>query len=125
MALNNICISGRLVRDPELRHTNNGKAVSSFTIAVDRDFDRNTADFVDIVAWGNTADFVAKYFAKGRTAIVTGSLQFRDWTDKNGNKRRNAEVIADHVYFGDSPKAADTAAAPQFEQFDNDEDIPF
>lgn len=104
--LNKIFIMGRLTKNPELRRTNSGTAVTSFTLAVDRDFKNadgtKETDFIDVVAWRGTAEFTAKYFTKGRMAIVEGKLQIRDWTDKDGNKRRNAEVIADNVYFGDS-----------------------
>lgn len=106
--LNHITLMGRLTRDPELRRTGSGLAVASFTLAVDRDFSGNDGtketDFVDIVAWRNTAEFVSKYFTKGRMAVVSGRLQIRNWTDKNGEKRRSAEVVADNVYFGDSKK---------------------
>lgn len=110
--LNKIFIMGRLARDPELRHTQSGTAVASLTLAVDRDFkDKNTGekvtDWIDVVAWRNTAEFVCKYFAKGRMAVVEGRLQIRDWTDRDGNKRRSAEVVADNIYFGDSKKADD------------------
>ena len=107
--LNHIVLMGRLTKDPELRRTASGIAVASFSIAVDRDFgktengDRET-DFIDIVAWRQTAEFVSKYFSKGRMAVVSGRLQIRSWTDKEGNKRRNAEVVADNVYFGDSKR---------------------
>lgn len=99
---------GRLTHAPELRRTQSGTAVVSFSLAVDRDYkpqdgERET-DFINVVAWRNTAEFVAKYFAKGRMAVVEGHLQMRDWTDKDGNKRRSAEVVADNVYFGDSKK---------------------
>lgn len=108
MSLNRICLMGRLTRDPELRRTGNGTAVTSFTIAVDRDFKsqdgEKETDFIDIVAWRNTAEFASKYFSKGRMAVVTGRLQLRDWTDKEGNRRRTAEVVADTVYFGDSKR---------------------
>ena len=104
--LNKIFIMGRLTADPELRRTNNGTAVTSLTLAVDRDFKNadgtKDTDFISVVAWRNQAEFLAKYFTKGRMAVVEGRLQMRDWTDKDGNKRRNAEVIADNVYFGDS-----------------------
>ena len=104
--LNKIIVMGRLTRDPELRRTGSGTAVTSFTLAVDRDFkDQNgdkETDFIDVVAWRNTAEFVSKYFAKGRMAVVDGRLQIRDWTDKDGGKRRSAEIIAENVYFGDS-----------------------
>lgn len=105
--LNKIEIMGRLTRDPELRHTQSGTAVASFTVAVDRDFkDKATGerktDFIDFVAWRSTGEFVAKYFGKGRMAVVEGRLQLRDWTDKEGNKRRSAEILVSSVYFGDS-----------------------
>ena len=106
--LNHIVLMGRLTRDPELRRTANGVAVASFTLAVDRDFAAAGAeketDFIDIVAWRNTAEFVSKYFTKGRMAVVCGRLQIRNWNDKEGNKRRSAEVIAENVYFGDSKR---------------------
>ena len=121
--LNNIVIMGRLTRDPELRRTGSGVAVASFTLAVDRDFSakdggEKETDFIDCVAWRQAGEFVSKYFTKGRMACVSGRLQIRNWTDKDGNKRRNAEVIADNVYFADSKNAADnggrdaTAAQP-------------
>lgn len=105
--LNHIALAGRLARDPELRHTQGGTAVASFTLAVDRDFkDKATGervvDWIDCVAWKATAEFVSRYFSKGSMAIVDGRLQIRDWTDKDGNKRRAYEVIANHVYFGES-----------------------
>ena len=106
--LNQINIMGRLTKDPELRRTQNGIPVVSFSIAVDRDYSKNNeekqTDFIDIVAWRSTAEFVNKYFTKGRTAVVSGRLQIRDWTDRDGNKRRNAEVVAENVYFGDSKR---------------------
>ena len=112
--LNRIILMGRLTRDPELRHTQTGTPVASFSLAVDRDFkDRNTGekttDFIDIVAWRQTAEFVSRYFTKGRMAVVEGRLQLRDWTDRDGNKRRSAEVVADNVYFGDSKRDAESA----------------
>ena len=111
--LNHIIIMGRLTRDPEIRHTQTGTAVASFALAVDRDFkDKATGekatDFIDVVAWRNTAEFVSRYFSKGRMAVVEGRLQIRDWTDKDGNKRRSAEVVADNVYFGDSKRDGDS-----------------
>ena len=114
--LNRILLMGRLTRDPELRHTQTGTAVASFTLAVDRDFkDRNSGeratDFIDIVAWRQTGEFVSRYFTKGRMAVVEGRLQMRDWTDKDGNKRRSAEVVADNVYFGDSKRDAEGAGS--------------
>jgi single-strand DNA-binding protein len=116
--MNQIVLMGRLTRDPELRHTQTGTAVSSFSLAVDRGFtskdggERQT-DFIDIVAWRNTAEFVAKYFVKGQMAAVTGRLQIRDWTDKDGNKRRSAEVVADNVYFTDSKKSRESDGGGQ------------
>ena len=111
--LNHIVIMGRLTRDPELRRTGTGVAVASFSLAVDRDFaprdggERET-DFIDCVAWRQTGEFVSKYFTKGRMAVVSGRLQIRSWTDKDGNKRRTAEVVADNVYFGDSKRDGDS-----------------
>ena len=106
--LNKIILMGRLTRDPELRRTQSGTAVTSFSIACDRDFKspsgEKETDFIDVVAWRNTAEFVSKYFAKGRMAVVEGRLQIRDWTDREGGKRRSAEVVADNVYFGDSKR---------------------
>ena len=145
--LNHIVLMGRLTRDPELRRTGSGVAVASFTLAVDRDFTAQGAeretDFVDIVAWRNTAEFVSKYFAKGRMAVVTGRLQIRNWQDKEGNKRRSAEVVADNVYFGDSKRdgasggdyappaygsPASTYSAPAgggFAEIEEDGELPF
>ena len=148
--LNKVVIMGRLARDPELRRTQTGVAVTSFRIACDRDFKspngEKEADWIDIVAWRNTAEFVSKYFQKGRMAIVEGRLQTRDWTDKDGNRRVAVEVVADNIYFGDSKRDnagnnydaapafdAPTAggfAAPvgdnQFAEIDEDDgDLPF
>ena len=114
--LNHIVIQGRFVRDPELRRTGNGTAVTSFTLAVDRDFGskeggEKETDFIDCVAWRQTGEFVSKYFTKGRMAVVSGRLQIRPWTDKDGNKRRTAEVVADNVYFGDSKRDGDSGSA--------------
>ena len=114
--LNHIVIMGRLTRDPELRRTGSGIAVASFTVAVDRDFggrdggERET-DFIDCVAWRQTGEFVSKYFTKGRMIVVSGRLQIRSWTDKDGNKRRTAEVVADNCYFGDSKRDSDSGSA--------------
>lgn len=108
--LNHIVLMGRLTRDPELRRTGSGVPVASFSLAVERDFGSNRetgekeTDFIDIVAWRSTAEFVSRYFTKGRMAVVSGRLQIRAWTDKDGNKRRSAEVVADNVYFGDSKR---------------------
>ena len=110
--LNHIVIMGRLTRDPELRRTGSGTAVASFSVAVERDFGKNEngekeTDFIDCVAWRQTGEFVSKYFTKGRMIVVSGRLQVRSWTDKDGNKRRTAEVVADNVYFGDSKRDSD------------------
>ena len=112
--MNQIVIMGRLTRDPELRQTPNGVSVASFSLAVDRGYspkdggERQT-DFIDVVAWRNTAEFVSKYFTKGQMAAVTGRLQIRDWTDKENNKRRSAEVVAENVYFTESKKSREAA----------------
>ena len=118
--LNRIILMGRLPRAPERRRPQSGTAVTSFSLAVDRDFksqngDKET-DFIDIVAWRSTAEFVSKYFTKGRMAVVEGRLQIRDWTDREGGKRRSAEVVADNVYFGDSKRdaASDGGYAPAY-----------
>ena len=110
--LNHITIMGRLVRDPELRRTGSGIAVASFTVAVDRDFSgrdggEKETDFIDCVAWRQTGEFVSKYFAKGTMIVVSGRLQIRNWTEKDGNKRRTAEVVADNCYFGDSRRESE------------------
>ena len=114
--LNRIILMGRLTRDAELRHTQTGTAVASFSLAVDRDFRNRDSgekgvDFIDVVAWRNTAEFVSKYFTKGRMAVVEGRLQIRDWTDREGGKRRSAEVVADNIYFGDSKRDGETGGA--------------
>lgn len=119
--LNNVNIMGRICKDIELRRTNSGVAVASFTIACDRDFPNKNSgeketDFVDVVCWKNTAEFVSKYFGKGRMAVVSGRLQIRNWTDKEGNKRRTAEVIAESVYFADSKRDADNGQSPTHSQ---------
>ena len=108
--LNHITIMGRLTRDPELRRTGTGIAVASFTVAVDRDFGgrdggEKETDFIDCVAWRTTGEFVSKYFTKGSMIVVSGRLQIRSWTDKEGGKRRSAEVVADNVYFGESKRS--------------------
>ena len=115
--LNHITIMGRFVRDPELRRTGSGVAVASFTLAVDRDFKSGNSgekevDFIDCVAWRQAGEFVSKYFTRGRMAVVSGRLQIRSWNDKDGNKRRTAEVVADNVYFADS-KSEPASTAPQ------------
>ena len=126
--LNHISLMGRLTRDPELRHTHAGKAVASITLAVERDYTAPGAeketDFIDVVLWGNEADFTSKYFSKGRMAVVAGRLQIRNWQDKDGNKRRSAEVVADRIYFADSKK--ETAETQEFSEVtDDDPDLPF
>ena len=115
--LNHIVIMGRLTRDPELRRTGSGVAVTNFSVAVDRDFagkesGEKETDFIDCVAWRQAGEFVSKYFTKGRMIVVSGRLQIRPWKDKEGNNRRTAEIIADNVYFGDSKNSAGTVAAP-------------
>ena len=115
--LNHIVLMGRLTKDPELRYTGSNVPVASFRLAVDRDFgNRETgekqADFIDVVAWRQTGEFVSKYFTKGRMAVVSGRLQMRDWQDRDGNKRTSYEVVADNVYFGDSNKGGRDDAAP-------------
>ena len=117
--LNHIVIMGRLTRDPELRRTGTGTAVASFTVAVDRDYSskdskEREADFIDCVAWRQTGEFVSKYFTKGRMIVVSGKLQIRSWTDKEGNKRRTAEVVADNVYFGDSKREGDATGGNSY-----------
>lgn len=128
--LNRCIIMGRLTYDPELRHTQAGKSVTSITLAVDRDFKgkngEKETDFIDIVAWGNTAEFLCNYFSKGRMAVAEGRLQIRDWTDKDGGKRRSAEIVADHVYFADSKRDQEAAAPQAFEELDEDDvNLPF
>lgn len=135
--LNHITVMGRLTKDPELRRTDSGIAVTSFSIAVDRDFkDKNSGeketDFIDCVAWRQTGEFVSRNFSKGRMIVVSGRLQIRSWTDKEGNKRRNAEVVAENIYFGDSKTTSDSnsyqtpPAAPDYTQLDGDDpNLPF
>lgn len=117
--LNTITIMGRLTRDPELRRTSSGVAVASFTLACERDFapqgEARGTDFIDIVSWRYTAEFVEKYFSKGQMAVVSGRLQIRNWQDKEGNKRRSAEILADHVYFGEAKRDKTTQGEPQYD----------
>ena len=129
--LNRIIIMGRLTKDPELRTTQSGTSVTSFTLAVDRDFKdkdsvEKSTDFIDVVAWRGTAEFVCKYFAKGRMAVAEGRLQIREWKDKDGNNRRTAEIQADRVYFGDSKRESDGSngsyGAPASAGFADDDD---
>lgn len=129
--LNHIVLMGRLCADPELRRTNSGTPVTSFTLAVDRDFKSQSgekeADFVPVIAWRNTAEFVSKYFTKGRMAVVEGRLQMRNWTDKDGHKRTTAEVVAENVYFGDTKREdSRSQAEPEYAEIqEEDGDIPF
>ena len=133
--LNQIVIMGRLGKDPELRRTQSGTAVTSFRLAVDRDFkDKQTGeratDWITCVAWRGTAEFVEKYFSKGSLAVVSGRLQMRDWTDKDGNKRISAEVQVDSIYFGgvkrnEGGSDAGDAQEPEFEDLDEDGELPF
>lgn len=132
--LNRITVMGRLVRDPELRRTQNDIPVCSFSVACDRDFkDKATGeratDFIDIVAWRNTAEFVSKYLSKGRMAVIDGRLQLRDWTDKEGNKRRSAEILASNVSFGDSKRKDAAEAHPGSgrgaKDMEADNELPF
>lgn len=126
--LNHINLMGRLTKDVELRRTGSGVAVASFTIAVDRDFSKDKeTDFIDIVAWKNTAEFANNYLSKGRMVVISGRLQIRSWTDKDGNKRKTAEVVADNIYFADSKKDSSPSAPsgnyPVMK--DDDDDLPF
>lgn len=131
--LNTITIMGRLTTDPILRRTQTGVAAASFTLACERDYapqgGEKETDFIDVVCWRSSAEFVEKYFTKGRMAVVTGRLQIRGWTDKEGNKRRSAEILADHVYFGDSKRDGDSQAPKSdFTEIANDEEdgnLPF
>lgn len=115
--LNHIVIMGRLTRDPEIRRTGSDIPVSNFTVAVDRDLKNKNGeyetDFIDCVAWRKAAELIGRYFRKGSMIVVSGRLQLRDWTDKDGGKRRSAEIIADNVYFGESKRKEDQSARPQ------------
>lgn len=142
--LNRMVCIGRMVRDPELRHTQSGAPVATFTLAVERDFkDKDTgrrlADFIDVVAWRGAAEFVSRYFAKGRLAVVEGRLQTRSYEDRDGNKRKAVELVAESVYFGDSKREAEdtgpegnaaekdlpAAGAPTLSDYGDDSDLPF
>lgn len=133
--LNTISIMGRLTRDPELRYTSAGTPIASFTLAVDRDYSgadgEKKTDFIDCVAFKGTAEFVSKHFAKGTMAVVNGRLQFRDWQDRDGNNRRNAEILVENIYFGERKQqgAVDVAAGDYtegFEELDEDDgELPF
>ena len=126
--LNHIVIMGRLTAAPELRYTQQNTPVASFTVAVDRDYQQGGSerqtDFIPCVAWRSTAEFVSKYFTKGSMAAVSGRLQLRDWTDKDGNKRRTAEVVADSIYFGENKKR-DASPDVQLEEIPDDGELPF
>lgn len=131
--LNTITIMGRMTRDPELRRTESGIAVASFTLACERDYapqgGEKETDFINVVCWRSTAEFVDKYFSKGRMAVVSGRLQIRDWAGKEGNKRRSAEILADCVYFGDAKRDGDAQdSKSDFTEISNDEEdeaLPF
>lgn len=125
MSLNIITIMGRITKDVELRRTANGTPVASFTVAVDRDFDKGNTDFIECVAWRRTAEFASKYFRKGSLAVVTGQLQMRDWEDKNGNKRRNAEIIVGSMYFGSNKQAGENTNGFVEVDEEDDGDLPF
>lgn len=131
--LNTITIMGRMTREPELRRTESGIAVASFALACERDYapqgGEKETDFINVVCWRSTAEFVDKYFSKGRMAVVSGRLQIRDWTDKEGNKRRSAEILADRVYFGDAKRDGDSQAPKsdftEIPSDEEDENLPF
>lgn len=132
--LNHITLMGRLTRDPELRYTQSNTPVASFALACERDFSKDKeTDFIDIVCWRKTAEFAQKYFFKGDMVIVSGRLQMREWTDKEGHKRTAAEVVADNLYFGQSKQRGErrTTQAPvdvsaaDFEELDDDDELPF
>ena len=122
--LNTAIIMGRLTADPELRKTQNGTAVSSFTVAVERRFQREQTDFVNVVAWKQTAEFVEKYFHKGDMIALRGSIQQRNYEDKNGNKRTAVEVVADEVSFCGSKGENTQKNGAQFTEHDDFEEIP-
>lgn len=134
--LNHITLMGRLTKDPETRYTQTQTPVANFTIAVDRDFSKGEdkkTDFVDIVCWRKTAEFAQKYFFKGDMVIVSGRLQMREWTDKEGHKRTSAEVVADNLYFGQSKQKGEkrTTVVPtdidagDWDDLDDDEPLPW
>lgn len=137
MSLNRVCVMGRLTRDPELRRTNSGTAVTSFSLAVERDFkDKNTGeratDFLDVIAWRNTAEFVERYLEKGRQVVVEGRLQSRNWEDRDGHKRKAVEIVADSVYFADSKRSEGNGQvvsynppAQEFSEIEDDDELPF
>lgn len=123
--LNHIDIMGRFTKEPEMRTTQTGKSVCSFTVAVDRDYDRSVTDFFSCTAWNSTAEFVSKNFHKGQLAAVSGAMHSRDWTDKSGNKRQSWDIKVDNIYFGgDKRQSADVSAA-DFTEIPDDEELPF
>lgn len=135
--LNHITLMGRLTRDPELRYTQSNTPVANFRLAVDRDYssggERQT-DFIECVAWRSTAEFVEKYFQKGSMAVVSGRLQIREWTDKEGKQRSSAEVVLDSIYFGESKRRDDggrnrreepPSGGGAFSDLDDDGELPF
>lgn len=128
--LNHVVLQGRLTADPDMRRTSNDIPVVSFTLAVDRDFKgqdgQRETDFIPVVVWRRTAEFVSQYFTKGQAAVVSGRLQVRSYTDKQGNKRTVSEVVADNVYFAGKPSGGDSAAGAHFDDEEwGEEDIPF
>ena len=150
--LNKVILAGRLTRDPELKQTTSGVSVTSFSIAINRRYkagEQQEADYLDIVAWRQTAEFITRYFRKGSSIAITGSAQVRKWTDKDGGKRSTVEFVADEVYFVDGKTEEETAnapyasssavsapstpqyaqmqmqTAPKFEEISNDDDLPF
>lgn len=126
--LNKVDLLGRLVRDPDLRTTTGGTSVASFTLAVDRDYKSQDgsreADFIPVVAWKGTAEFVERNFVKGQLAVVTGRLQVRSYTDKDGTKRTSTEVVAENIYFA-GPKPGSRVGTPEYTEIENDGELPF
>ena len=133
MSLNTVTIMGRLTRDPETRYTQTQTPVTSFSLAVDRDFDREKCDFINVTAWKKTAEFTGKYLFKGMLVVVTGRLQTRQYTDKQGQNRTSVEVVADHIYFAESKQSGEkrTTEAPadveagDWEELDPEGELPF
>lgn len=135
MSLNHIIVMGRLTKDPEIRYTQSQTPVASFTLACDRDYQQGGSerqtDFIDCTAWRQTAEFVSKYFTRGSMAVVSGRLQIRDWTDREGNKRKSAEIVADNIYFGEAKRrdtdapTADVSTTSFQELSDDDGELPF
>ena len=132
--INNVTIQGRFTKAPEIRYTSNQIAVCSFTLACERDIagqdGKRECDFIDCVAWRSTAEFIGKYFDKGNLAAVTGRIQLRTWKDDNGNNRRTAEILVDHVYFcekrnGSAQQTTGSYSNDDFEEFEEDGEIPF